>query len=192
MNIIDLRQKIGLLGCGPASISCATFLARLGYNNVTVYEKEKFVGGLNSSELPAYRLPYEVVNFEMDLMKDLGVNVVTGRHLGTDDLTLAGMAKDGHKAVFIGIGNPEPKVIPIFKGLTEEQGFYTSKSFLPKVYLFSNIIHNHNKATSYFFVRSRKPPSRACARAGPSCPNCLVPWSFSARATRPSTVRPQP
>jgi dihydropyrimidine dehydrogenase (NADP+) len=49
------KQKIALLGCGPASIGTATFLARLGYNDVTVYEKEEFVGGLNSSELPAFR-----------------------------------------------------------------------------------------------------------------------------------------
>ena len=49
------KQKIALIGCGPASIGCATFLARLGYNDVTIYEKEEFVGGLNSSELPAYR-----------------------------------------------------------------------------------------------------------------------------------------
>ena len=49
------KQKIGLIGCGPASIGCATFLARMGYNDVTIYEKEEFVGGLNSSELPAYR-----------------------------------------------------------------------------------------------------------------------------------------
>ncbi len=88
---------------------------------------------MQSFELKCYfRLPYEVVNFEMDLMKDLGVKVETGRYLGMGDLTLDRMAKD-HKAVFIGIGNPEPKVIPIFKDLTEQQGFYTSKSFLPKV-----------------------------------------------------------
>ena len=49
------KQKIGQIGCGPASIGCATFLARMGYNDVTIYEKEEFVGGLNSSELPAYR-----------------------------------------------------------------------------------------------------------------------------------------
>ena len=39
----------------------------------------------------------------------------------------------GYEAIFIGIGNPEPKIIPIFKNLTEDQGFYTSKGFLPKV-----------------------------------------------------------
>ena len=70
------RQKVALLGCGPASMSCATFLARLGYNDVTIFEKEEWVGGLNTSELPSYRLSYDVVNFEMDLMKDLGVKVM--------------------------------------------------------------------------------------------------------------------
>ena len=69
------RQRVALLGCGPASISCATFLARLGYCDVTVFEKEEFTGGLNTSELPAYRLPLDVVNFETELMKDLGVKV---------------------------------------------------------------------------------------------------------------------
>ena len=69
------RQKIALFGCGPASISCATFLARMGYNDVTIYERDEFVGGLNTSELPSYRLPYDVINFEMDLMKDIGVKV---------------------------------------------------------------------------------------------------------------------
>ena len=38
--------KIALLGCGPASISCATFLARLGYSNITIHEKQQYVGGL--------------------------------------------------------------------------------------------------------------------------------------------------
>ena len=50
------------------------------------------------------------------------------------DLTLENMRNElHHQAIFIGIGNPEPKIIPIFKGLTEAQGFFTSKSFLPKV-----------------------------------------------------------
>ena len=128
------KQKVALIGCGPASIGCATFLARLGYNDVTIYEKEEFVGGLNSSELPAFRLPYDVVNFEIDLMKDIGVKIACKRFLGTKDLTLEKLKNDMNcKAVFLGLGNPEPKVIPIFQGLTESQGFYTSKSFLPKV-----------------------------------------------------------
>lgn len=40
------RAKIALFGCGPASISCATYLARLGYTNLTIFEKQRFLGGL--------------------------------------------------------------------------------------------------------------------------------------------------
>ncbi|XP_050345851.1 dihydropyrimidine dehydrogenase [NADP(+)] [Nymphalis io] len=126
-------QKIALIGGGPASLSCACFLARLGYKNVTVYEKERFLGGLSSSEIPQYRLPYDVVQFEIELIKNLGVNFVTGRSLSSNDITVDGLLKDGHSAVFLGIGLPEPKNIPIFKDLTKDMGFYTSKDFLPLV-----------------------------------------------------------
>lgn len=80
--------KIALIGCGPASISCATFLARLGYDDITIFEKENFVGGLSSSEIPQYRLPYDVVNFEVDLARDLGVKIEFGRRLSEKDLTI--------------------------------------------------------------------------------------------------------
>lgn len=98
MNIPQIRipnqtvphadTKIALLGCGPASLSCATFLARLGYDDVTIFEKEKYIGGLSSSEIPQYRLPYDVVNFEVDLVKDLGVKIELGKSLCEDDLTI--------------------------------------------------------------------------------------------------------
>jgi dihydropyrimidine dehydrogenase (NADP+) len=124
--------KIALVGCGPASISCATFLARLGYNNVTVYEKNEFVGGLSSLEIPQFRLPFDVVQFEVDLMRDLGVKVEFNKALGRD-FTVESLRKDGAAAVFVGVGMPAPKVDDLFKGLTPANGFYTSKDFLPAV-----------------------------------------------------------
>lgn len=42
------HSKIALIGCGPASISCASFLARLGYDDITIFEKQRFIGGLRS------------------------------------------------------------------------------------------------------------------------------------------------
>ncbi|CAH2036954.1 unnamed protein product, partial [Iphiclides podalirius] len=126
-------HKIALIGGGPASISCACFLARMGYKDITVYEKERYLGGLSSSEIPQYRLPYDVVQFEVSLVKDLGVKFVTGRKLATDDITVDGLLQSGHAAVFLGIGLPEPTSVPIFKGLTQEMGFFTSKDFLPLV-----------------------------------------------------------
>ncbi|XP_033325704.2 dihydropyrimidine dehydrogenase su(r) isoform X1 [Megalopta genalis] len=132
-KVAHADTKIALLGCGPASLSCATFLARLGYDDVTIFEKECYIGGLSSSEIPQYRLPYEVVNFEVDLVKDLGVKIELGRALSESDLTIQGLQDDGYKAIFLGIGLPEAKTIPIFADLTAEMGFFTSKSFLPKV-----------------------------------------------------------
>ncbi|XP_046405599.1 dihydropyrimidine dehydrogenase [NADP(+)] isoform X2 [Ischnura elegans] len=126
-------DKIVLIGCGPASLSCATLLARLGYKNITVYERENFHGGLSTSEIPQYRLPIDAVNFEVDLAKDIGVKFEYGRELSIDDLTVEKLKNEGYKAVFIGIGLPNPKTINIFKDLTKENGFYTSKSFLPAV-----------------------------------------------------------
>ncbi|XP_022126972.2 dihydropyrimidine dehydrogenase [NADP(+)] [Pieris rapae] len=126
-------QKIALIGGGPASISCACFLARLGYKNLTVYEKQQYLGGLSSSEIPQYRLPFDVVQYEVELVKNLGVKFVTGRALSVKDITVEGLLNDGHAAVFLGIGLPEPKSVPIFKNLTQDMGFYTSKDFLPLV-----------------------------------------------------------
>ena len=48
-------------------------------------------------------------------------------------VTLLGLREQGYKAVFVGIGMPDPKKIPLFEDLTKEQGFYTSKDFLPVV-----------------------------------------------------------
>ncbi|XP_057650096.1 dihydropyrimidine dehydrogenase [NADP(+)] [Chionomys nivalis] len=125
--------KIALFGAGPASISCASFLARLGYSNITIFEKQDYAGGLSTSEIPQFRLPYDVVNFEIELMKDLGVKIICGKSLSTDEMTLSTLKEDGYKAAFIGIGLPEPKKDHIFQDLTQEQGFYTSKDFLPLV-----------------------------------------------------------
>ncbi|XP_066997370.2 dihydropyrimidine dehydrogenase [NADP(+)] [Anabrus simplex] len=127
------NAKIALLGCGPASLSCATFLARLGYDDITIFEKESYVGGLSSSEIPQYRLPYEVVDFEVQLVLDLGVKVKTNSALSTKDITIKRLQDEGYEAIFLGIGLPQPKIIPIFEGLTPEMGFYTSKNFLPQV-----------------------------------------------------------
>ena len=55
---------------------------------MTIYEKRDYVGGLSSSEIPQFRLPYDVVDFEIQLAKDIGVKIVTGKSLHKDDLTL--------------------------------------------------------------------------------------------------------
>ena len=127
------HAKVALIGCGPASISCATFLARLGYQDLTVYEKEEYLGGLSTSEIPEFRLPLEAVSYEVELMRDLGVRIECGKAMGENGLSIQALLESGNEAVFIGIGLPSPKSIPIFEGLSAENGFYTSKEFLPLV-----------------------------------------------------------
>ena len=62
------------------------------------------------------------------------VQVVLGRGLGgVGGVTVKGLLSEGYEAVFVGIGLPDPKVAPMFEGLTPQQGFYTSKDFLPVV-----------------------------------------------------------
>jgi dihydropyrimidine dehydrogenase (NADP+) len=107
---------------------------------VTIFEKDNWPGGLSSTEIPSYRLPYEVlssrppsslslslsnsfslysvhprekplttvqvVEFEISLMKDLGVKIEYGKELGRD-FTVESLRKDGYEAVFLGIGMPK-------------------------------------------------------------------------------------
>lgn len=126
------KTKIAFVGCGPASISCATFLGRLGYQNLTIFEREKFAGGLSSQEIPQNRLSYDVVDFEIKLMLDLGVKIEYGFELGRN-LSVEQLKKDGYEVIFLGFGQPNAKKDKVFEGLTAEDGFYTSKDFLPLV-----------------------------------------------------------
>lgn len=91
------------------------------------------ISNISSSEIPQYRLPTSVVNFEIKLVQDLGVKFETGRTLSSNDLTVQNLLNQGTKAVFIGIGLPEAKPNKLFANLNNEMGFYTSKDFLPKV-----------------------------------------------------------
>lgn len=142
-----LKTPVALVGCGPSSISCATFLARLGYSDIHIFERNAFGGGLSLTEIPQYRLPFDAVDFEIQFMQDLGVQVhyncklsaneqlaITNLLDGSGKLrTMDQVPSDGFKVVFLGFGKPCPKIVSIFKGLTQENGFYTSKDFLPLV-----------------------------------------------------------
>ena len=126
------KQPIKLVGCGPASISCATFLGRLGYTDIEILERDEYHGGLSTSEIPAYRLPYAAVDWEVKQMENLGVKVRYNCSFG-NDVTVPSLRKDGAKAIFLGLGMPNPTKSPVFAGLEGSHGFWTSKDFLPKV-----------------------------------------------------------
>ncbi|RXM29169.1 Dihydropyrimidine dehydrogenase [NADP(+)] [Acipenser ruthenus] len=69
---------INIGGLQQFATECASFLACLGYDNISIFEKQTFVGELSTSEIPQFRLPYSVVDFEIKLMKDLGVKGMCG------------------------------------------------------------------------------------------------------------------
>jgi dihydropyrimidine dehydrogenase (NADP+) len=81
---VSYDKPIALIGAGPSSLSCATFLARLGYNNVHIYEKEQNGGGIVANEIPNNRAPLEESLWEVELVKQLGVKIHYGVALGKD------------------------------------------------------------------------------------------------------------
>lgn len=76
-------------------------------------------GGLSSNEIPQYRLPYDVVDFEVALMKDLGVKIEYNKQLGRDFTVQSLKEKDGYEAVFLGIGLPEVRCPSLHLSLPE-------------------------------------------------------------------------
>lgn len=76
-------QKVAIIGAGPAGLSAARELGRLGYQ-VTIYEAEAKAGGLGSYGIVAFRLPNEVVDWEVEQIEQLGVNIQTNTAVGVD------------------------------------------------------------------------------------------------------------
>ncbi|MDY3080108.1 MAG: FAD-dependent oxidoreductase [Oscillospiraceae bacterium] len=95
-------EKIAVIGAGPAGLSCAYYLAVKGYP-VTVYEKEKALGGMLTMGIPSFRLEKDVINAEIDVLKELGVEFKTGVEVGKD-VTLDDLRKEGFKAFYMAIG----------------------------------------------------------------------------------------
>ena len=96
------EEKIAVIGAGPAGMSCAYYLAVKGYP-VTVYEKEKELGGMLTLGIPSFRLEKDVIKAEIKVLKDLGVKFKTGVEVGKD-ITLDKLRKDGFKAIYLAVG----------------------------------------------------------------------------------------
>jgi len=124
-------EKIGIIGAGPAGLTCAYFLAIEGYQ-VTVFEKLPVLGGMLTVGIPSYRLPRNIIESEIQVIKDLGVQFKTGVEIGKD-ITVAQLRKEGYKAFFMGIGAHECKVLGI-EG-EDLKGVYPGVEFLREVNL---------------------------------------------------------
>lgn len=95
-------KKIAVIGGGPAGLSCAYYLAIDGYK-VTVFEKQKALGGMLTLGIPSFRLEKEVVNAEIEVLKELGVEFKTGVEVGKD-VTLNELRGQDFKAFYVAIG----------------------------------------------------------------------------------------
>ncbi|MBD5640341.1 FAD-dependent oxidoreductase [Clostridium botulinum] len=124
-------EKIAVIGAGPAGLSCAYFLAVDGYK-VTVFEKEKKLGGMLTLGIPSFRLGKEVVNAEIDILKELGVEFKTGVQVG-QDTNLAELRELGYKAFYVAIGAQAGRKLGL-EG-EEAEGVMTGVDFLRKINL---------------------------------------------------------
>ena len=96
------EEKIAVIGSGPAGLTCAYYLALKGYP-VTVFEKEKELGGMLTLGIPSFRLEKDVIRAEIDILRDLGVQFKTGVAVGTD-ITLDALRAEGFKAFYLAVG----------------------------------------------------------------------------------------
>lgn len=147
-TVIPLHQKTGkkvaIVGSGPAGLSCAGDLIRMGHD-VTVFEAFHDFGGVLIYGIPEFRLPKEIVKEEVDALKALGVefraNTVIGVAYTIDEL----MEEEGYDAVFVGVGAG----LPYFMNIPGENlvGVYSANEFLTRV----------NLMKAYDFPRSDTP-----------------------------------
>jgi NADH-quinone oxidoreductase subunit F len=121
----NAKRKVAVIGAGPAGLSCAYFLARLGYRP-KIFEAEPRAGGMLIQAIPAYRLPREILAREARMIERMGVDIEPNVRLGKD-ITLTGLREQGYEAVFLGVGAPKGAKLGIpgedLKGVDEAIGF---------------------------------------------------------------------
>lgn len=134
-------HKVAIVGSGPAGLTCAGDLAKLGYE-VTVYEALHLEGGVLVYGIPEFRLPKKIVKDEVEKLKSMGVkfetNVIIGRTINIDEL----FEDFGFEAVFVGSGAGLPK----FMGIEGEsyKGVYSANEFLTR----SNLMKAYKEHSS--------------------------------------------
>jgi formate dehydrogenase (NADP+) beta subunit len=95
-------KKVAVIGGGPAGLTCAFFLRRLGHE-VTIFDMMPKLGGMVRYGIPEYRLPKKVLQWEIDGILNLGIKTQLNVKLG-QDFTVASLVASGYEAIFLGIG----------------------------------------------------------------------------------------
>ncbi|NSW91688.1 MAG: NADPH-dependent glutamate synthase [Firmicutes bacterium] len=124
-------KKVAVIGSGPAGLTCAGDLAKMGYD-VTIFEAFHTPGGVLVYGIPEFRLPKALVQKEIDTIKQLGIEIKTNMVIGKV-LTLDELKNEGYEAVFIGTGAG----LPSFMGIPGENlnGVYSANEFLTRINL---------------------------------------------------------
>ena len=95
-------EKIAVIGAGPAGMSCAYYLAQKGYP-VTVFDRNPVPGGMLTLGIPSFRLEKDVLNAEIDILKEMGVEFRCGVEVGKD-ITIQQLRDEGYKGFYLAIG----------------------------------------------------------------------------------------
>ena len=124
-------KKVAVIGAGPTGLTCAGELAKKGYD-VTIFEALHTAGGVLVYGIPEFRLPKDIVTYEIDNLKAMGVKIQTNMVIGKI-LTIDELFEEGFEAVYIGSGAGLPK----FMGIPGEslKGVYSANEYLTRVNL---------------------------------------------------------
>lgn len=124
------NEKVAIVGSGPAGLTAAYNLIMKGYG-VTVFETLPVLGGMLVTGIPSYRLPRDVLHYEIDRIKALGVEMKTGVTVGKD-VTFEELYKQGYGAIFIAVGAYKSLKLGV-PGEDEYKGFLDCLTFLKNV-----------------------------------------------------------
>ena len=113
----EFAEKIAVIGAGPAGMSCAYYLAEKGYRP-TVFEKEARPGGMLMNAIPSFRLEKDVVEAEIDVLRQLGVEFRCGAEVGKD-VTIAQLRQEGYKGFYVAVGLQSGGRLPVPGGDAE-------------------------------------------------------------------------
>lgn len=128
-------MSVAVIGSGPAGISCAFYLAKAGYQ-VTVFEKESYLGGMLRYAIPDFRMDKSAIDDEINILKGMGVAFKTGVTFGKD-VTVDSLKQEGYASVFVGIG-AQAGQLPGVPGEGAE-GVMSAVDFLKDVYDGKNV-----------------------------------------------------
>lgn len=131
-QILDRREKIAVIGAGPAGLTAAYFLRLKGYQ-VTVFEKASVPGGMLKTGIPDYRLPTDVLDREINYILAHGIRLLTSRAFGSD-ITFESLKQDGFDVLFLSAGAHKSLTLGL-AGEDTTRGVFDAISFLRDVNL---------------------------------------------------------